>query len=353
MMRIPRFAGPFMSDMEAAPLDAPAVAASRRPSIPGSRRVLGAAAGSAVGIAALASASGLLPTLGPESMAAWAGAASLGAAAGALLAGRTRAASTGPPPAGSAAAAAAEVPAAWLHVVSGGTRGALEHTLVELVARFLARGERVLVVDGGRRLGLHAWFGADERLGLVECLEGPLPLLGLVQVGGHPGLYVLAHGRPATEERWSRLGHLFEEAWPHFGRVVLVLDPGAHEAVGDALRGRLLRGWWAGGPKELPRIALALSQRLGISFGQLELGDGSEVTLETLRERVGQLRAGLPEAVTEPAALPIPAPSAVAPALQREAEVLACNLQVRERLRFLIWTRRVRAESRREALAPA
>jgi hypothetical protein len=57
--------------------------------------------------------------------------------------------------------------------------------------------------------------------------------------------------------------------------------------------------------------------------------------------------------VEEPDDLVLPEPQMVAPAPPREAEILACNLQVRERLRFLIWMRRVQAESQRVVLSPA
>lgn len=338
---------------------APVVAAPARPRIPVSRLALGAAAGAATGVAALASVSGALPALGPDAPALWLGAAGLGTAAGTLLAARRVPAprlAAAPDPEGLMSPAgdpAPEIPTALLHLVSGATRRATEAAVAELAARFLAVGERVLVIDGARHRGVHAWFGLDERLGLVECLEGRLPLLGLVQSAGHPGLYLLAHGAPTTEERWSRLGRLLDEAWPHFGRILLVLDPGATEPVGDALRGRLLRAWWSGSEPALPKTARALSQRVGIWFGRIDLGGHADLTLEGLPERVRALRALLPMAAEDPAELALPAPAAPAPPKPREAEVLACNLQVRERLRFLIWMRRVQSESQRVELIPA
>ncbi len=320
-----------------------------------SRLALGAAAGSAAGAAAFAGIAGTLPAPGTDTPVPWAGAALLGAAAGLLLVARGGEADSAGR-AGTRASRADDafaLPVLPLQVVSGGSRTAVEAAVVELAARFLARGERVLVIDGGRRLALHEWVGASPRLGLVECLAGTLPLLGLVQCGGPPGLYVLSHGAPTTEERWSQLDHLLEQAWPHFGRVVLVLDSAAHGSVGDALRGRLLRAWWAGGSGALPRTALALSQRLGIWFVRIDLGARANVTLEGLEERVRELEALLPAPAPEPAPLVLPAPEAPAFAAASAPEVLACNLQVRERLRFLIWMRGLQAESRRAALVPA
>jgi hypothetical protein len=333
------------------------VAAPSRPRVTAARLALGAAAGAATGVATLASISGTLPTLGPDAPTAWAGVAGLGAVAGALLAARAPAPVAGATvPAGEShrvSDSAPEIPTALLHLVSGATRRATEAAVTELAARFLAVGERVLVIDGARHLQVHEWFGVDERLGLVECLEGRLPLLGMVQSSGHPGLYLLAHGAPTTEERWPRLGRLFDEAWPHFGRILLVLDPGATETVGDALRGRLLRAWWSGTEAALPKSARALSQRVGIWFGRIDLGLHADLTLEGLGERVRTLRELLPVAVEDAEDLVLPAPVVPAPVRPREAEVLACNLQVRERLRFLIWMRRVQAESQREVLSPA
>ncbi len=342
-----------MSAMDDA-LDALDVAAPRRPRARHLRFLLGAAAGSAAGIAALAAVSGLMPTLGPGTPIAWAGVALLGATAGGVLAARSeRRAEALVADATATSPSVPEVPTAALHVVSGATRRALEAAVAELAARYLARGERVLVVDAGRRLALHDWFGADPRLGLVECLAGRLPLLGLVQNGGQAGFYLLAHGAPTAQERWSQLGRLFEEAWPHFGRILMVVDPGAQEAIGDALRGRLLRGWWSGAPGALPRPAIALSQRLGIWFERIDLDARADATLETIGERVEWLRALAPAPLAEPVTVPLTPPPVVRATPARAPEVLACNLQVRERLRFLIWMRGVQAESRRVAPVPA
>ncbi len=260
---------------------------------------------------------------------------------------------------GRVATAADRASTSWLHVVSGPGPEAIARAVGDLGALFLARGERVLVVDGGRRLRLHQLNGGDERWGLVECLEGGMPLLGALQSGGHPGLFVLAHGAPARAERWERLGALLADARPHFTRVVLALDALAPRAVGEALAGRLLEGWWSERGPALPRSAQALSERLGIALSCMDLPSEVEPLLEASARAAAAppaLPAGEPEAAAFEAVLrtagdgePAPASAAAPPA---GPPVVASDPQVRERLRFLLWLRRVRAEDRGEAEAP-
>jgi hypothetical protein len=340
-----------MSDTDDAVDDSPA-AAPRGPRTILSCTLLGAAEGAAVAAGAFVAAGAALQGAWLDAPLAWAGAIALGAIVGACVALRRR---SGPAPKRPRSRAQLEpaLPAAWLQVVSGASREVLEATLTEMAARCLARGERVLVIDGGRATALHQTFGGEARLGLTECLREDYPLLGLVQSGGHAGLYLLAHGAPARLTRWSALGRLLEQAWRHFGRVFLVVDATAHHAVGDAVRGRVLEAWWAGASGGVPRVALALGERLGITFRHYGLGDRMHATLETLEARVLELRAGAEQPAPEPADLPArPAPAAEPVAVARP-QVLDCDLQVRERLRFLIWMRRVQAESRRETLVPA
>jgi hypothetical protein len=340
-----------MSDTDDAPHAVPA--APRDPARPLLPAAVGAAEGAAIAAGTFAACSPMVPAAALESPLTWAGALAGGALVGAFAAHRraARAASAG------ALLTPAAPPAArrdaWLQVVSGSARPAVEATLVELLAARLARGERVLVVDAARRLALHEAFGGDPRLGLVECLAGRFPLLGLVQGGGRPGLYLLAHGASAGEARWSQLGRLFEEAWPHFTRLYLVVEPSSPRELGDALRGRLLEGWWAGDARSLSQVALALAERLGISFLRSDLEVLPEPLPEALARRVAAIRETLPGPLAEPPALERrPAePPAAEPVRRRE--VLDCDLQVQERLRFLIWMRRVQAEGRREVLVPA
>ena len=87
---------------------------------------------------------------------------------------------------------------AWLHVVSGPSDTAVARGALDLAGRFLAGSQRVLIIDGGPRLRLHARFAGEARWGVIECLTGELPVLGLVQETGQPNLYMLTHGLPAS-----------------------------------------------------------------------------------------------------------------------------------------------------------
>lgn len=234
-----------------------------------------------------------------------------------------------------------------LHVVSGSTPSAVLRAALELAARRVALGERVLLVDGSARLRLHERLGRDARWGLLECLAADMPVLGLVQYAGHPGLYLLPHGNAERSVGWSSLGRKLDEVVPHFGRIVLALDPQAPAGIGDAVRGRAMEGWWAGTDRRAETAADVAMARFGIVFTGLDLSAFSDASLEVLAERVHVLRPPGPE--PEPA--PITAHALPGgPTLRRaslEPIVLDCDLQVRQRLRFLAWTRRVQAENRR------
>jgi hypothetical protein len=203
----------------------------------------------------------------------------------------------------------------------------------------------VLIVDGGRRLRLHDAFAADARYGLVETLVGEMPLLTVVQTAGIPGVYLLAHGHDGGEPSWGALGRLLADARPHFGRVILALEPAAPSSLGDILRGRVLEGWWADREATLSRVAEALQERVGIALTALDLNSVPRPTLEAMVERVRALRTEFGPSIAEVAPLQLPTPELPAAAPPPEAVVLDCDLQVRERLRFLIWMRRVQAES--------
>ncbi len=233
-----------------------------------------------------------------------------------------------------------------LHVVTGARPGLVLRAALELAAHRIAAGDRVLLVDGSPRLRLHDRIGRDARWGLLECLAADMPVLGLVQYAGHPGLYLLPHGKAERSVGWSQLGRKLDEVLPHFGRIILAVDSQAPGAVGDALRGRAMEGWWAGGDDRFPRAAESAMSRLGIAFSPLSLADLSEPSLEAMASRVVKLRPP-----GEPADLaPITAPATVelrpAPRPTLEPIVLDCDLQVRQRLRFLAWMRRVQAEGR-------
>jgi len=234
---------------------------------------------------------------------------------------------------------------AWLHIVSAATVPLLSRAVFELSARFLAGGHRVLLVDGSPRLRLHDRFDRESRWGVAECLGG-MPVLGLVQDTGRLGLYVLAHGSPDGDPQWSRIGALLAEARPHFGRAVLALDPDAPAVVGEALQGLHLEGWWPQWEREARRAA-GTGGRLGIPFGDLSLDHLLVPQLEALDARLWQLVAPAP--AEAPSAPETPrAPEAVAP----DSREMTSDPRARERLRFLLWMRRVEAESTRPAGTP-
>ncbi len=265
----------------------------------------------------------------------------------------------------------------WLHVVSGPDSSRIGQTVAALVASFLARAERVLVLDAGRRLRLHERFAGEARWGLGECLAGEVPLLGAVQLVGEPGFYFLAHGAPGRAERWDQMSRILEEAHAHFDRVILALDARVPREAALPLGGRVLEAWWGEPGPALPRSALALSERLGIAFSGTELSRSVEAMLEAegLPGRdssvpaalPGEGEASTPAAAGEAAVLPLveePGPARETPAsapagspllapdaaVVAEPLVLGCDLEVRERLRFLIWMRRLQAETRSRTL---
>lgn len=239
-----------------------------------------------------------------------------------------------------------ETTGAWLHVVSGPSIPTLSRAVFELCARFLARGERVLVLDGAPRLRLHERFDREAHWGLVECLAG-MPVLGLVQDSGRLGLYLLAHGTPGGPVDWSRLAAVVEDARPHFGRAVMAIDPDAPAAIGQVFAGVHLEAWWPSGGNEARR-ASGIGGRLGIQFSDLDLDSMLTPRLEALEARVWSLAAPAPpveaevEVEAEPAASAGGAGSDPVPA--GEPVSLEGEPEVAERLRFLLWTRRVRGE---------
>ncbi|MFI5371515.1 MAG: hypothetical protein ACHQ52_08155 [Candidatus Eisenbacteria bacterium] len=269
---------------------------------------------------------------------------------------------------------------AWLHLVSGPTPALAARAAFEVAADLIGRGGRVLMVDAGRRCMLHARLQREARWGVGECLDGTLPVLGVVQNTGFAGLHLLARGgEPAL--LWESLGRLADEAHALFEHVLVALDVDVPREAGMALAGRLVEGWWAG--EQVPeRAALALSERLGIVFSGMPLGPEAEVMLEAA-SAPARLAAATAEPVSAAPALTaegagilawemvMPIETASGPdwaALVRrhrdgldpgaaeqtpddETTVLAYDGDVRSRLEFLMWVRRVTGDAPRTPAA--
>jgi len=249
---------------------------------------------------------------------------------------------------------------AWLHVVTGPDRARIAEVTVAVAAELLEREGRVVVMDAGRRLRLHEVFGREPRWGVGECLSGELPLLGLVQDTGCPGLYLLAHGAAARAEDWPRLGRVLDDAQAHFAHCVLALDAAVPHEAGEALTGRHLEGWWAGSGAPT-RNGLAFSERTGITVTSYPLVGGLEAALERLVSAAdvpAPIDAPRPVAAAAPpewSAAQRPAPATIAePTPSPFAEDLPPSIldddgRVRERLRFLVWARSLRPKRQESA----
>lgn len=235
-----------------------------------------------------------------------------------------------------------------LHVVTGASPVLVARAALELASHRVAHGDRVLIVDGSPKLRLHERLGRDARWGLLECLAAEMPVLGLVQYGGHPGLYLLPHGNAGRSVGWSLLGRKLDELLPNFGRIILAVDPSAPTSLGDALRGRAMEGWWAGAERRHARGAEDAMGRLGIALNPLSLSDMPEASLEAMGTRVLVLRPAGPLPELAPITAPVPVPPPAPRRAVLEPIVLDCDLQVRQRLRFLAWMRRVQAEDQHE-----
>jgi len=249
---------------------------------------------------------------------------------------------------------------AWLHLVSGATPALTARAACTVAADLIERGGRVLLVDAGRRCLLHARFAREARWGLGECLDGSLPVLGVVQDTGHTGLHLLARGGEPSLA-WPMLGRLVDEAHAHFEHVLVALDSDVPREAGRAIAGRLVEGWWAG--ERLPeRNARALSERLGVVFSAMPLDQTSERLFESALgapARVAGETAATPAVApaaeivpveiaaaahaTEPAAVNADT-EAVAQA-DAEATILGCDGDVRARLEFLMWVRRMTGDA--------
>ena len=105
--------------------------------------------------------------------------------------------------------------------------------------------------------------------------------------------------------------------------------------IGEALGGWRLEGWWAGeanGARRRDRLV----GRLGIPLHGLDADLLPRATVESMDARLWSLAAGARS--SEPPADPAPAPC---PAGAAEPVTVACDPAVRERLRFLLWMRRL------------
>jgi hypothetical protein len=183
-------------------------------------------------------------------------------------------------------------------------------------------------------------------------LQRDVPLLGVVQCVGVPGLYLLVHGGPVPSRAWAGLGRLADDARQHFDRVVLALDLGAPYDVGGALAGRYVEAWWSDSDPERRAGAQSLSERIGIRMRGMDLDHEAKPMLELVRERIEVLReAGAPRPDELPVGGARPRPEPAAP-IRLDPLVLDCDLQVRERLRFLMWMRMLQREER-SGTAPA
>jgi hypothetical protein len=244
-----------------------------------------------------------------------------------------------------------------LHVVTGPHAQRVARGVLELAARFLAAGESVLVIDGSPRLALHARLGCAATPGLVDATEYERAVRDLVAPTACPGCSLLAHGDPLRHVRWPRFAMVYESARAEASRVILGLALDAPRAAGRALAGTPLTGWWAA-PDLTCRPAKGFARRQRIPLSDIELDPMLEPSLDGLRRRSRTLsgsRARTPvpvpdarllDPVVVEVAAPEPIPSRVAFAPPPEsADVFDGDPRVRERLRFLMWTRRMHADA--------
>ena len=262
---------------------------------------------------------------------------------------------------------------AWLHAVIASERSAVARALREVAGEFLARDERVLIVDTGRRFALHRSFDGASQWGLDACLSGALPLLGAVQHAGEPGLYLLARGTH-TEESLDSIGRVVDEARRHFARVIVAVEADAPPGLLAALRQRAARECRVGFATRPSAAPKTISDRAGILFMHWPLPGPSHPSLEALRRRLEASRAAFPTPVIPAAGSLTPVVSEADPAAgglvatvseaDRTASAIGdtaalpgptveCDAQTRERLRFLMWMRRVQSERRTRVADPS
>ena len=235
---------------------------------------------------------------------------------------------------------------AWLQIMSGPDPEHLRRGLFEAANALIEHGERVLIVDGARRLRFHDAIRGEPGPGLLECMSGALPIHEAIQGGAEERLCFLPRGNPMSPEAWPQLGRLLLEARPQFDRVVLALDFAAPHDVGPALEGLGAIGWWCpDGSASI--LASALAERIGIPMQNMRLPLPQDVLPEVEVQRPALVESGLaPRPATASVPYPVLGELDVRPRI--EPPVVDCDLQVRERLRFLVWMRSVQAESQRE-----
>lgn len=236
---------------------------------------------------------------------------------------------------------------AWLQVVAAARADLAARAAFEVAAHALATRRRVVLIDGSRDFRLHECLGLSGRLGFRECMGAGLPALGLLQNGGFTGLFLLGRGRQGNLGDWLPLDRVLEELRPHFEQVILVFERRVPAVVGGVLAGRLASGWWAGPGKAASRAARNTSAALAIPLFDIDLAAMPQPSLESLEARLADVLA-IPAGAEghEPFAAAPPGPIRVSP-----PAVLDCDLQVRQRLRFLAWMRRMRTERERAETA--
>ena len=231
---------------------------------------------------------------------------------------------------------------AWLHVVSAPDAARLTRGLLEAAAALIGRGDRLLVVDGARRLRFHEAIRCEGGPGLLECLADERAVFQTIQARTGECLGFLPRGDPMRSEVWSRLGRLLYEVRTRFDRVLLALDFAVPHEVAPAIDGLGAAGWWCpdGSASILPS---ALAERIGIPLQNIRLTMSEDVVHEMKRMLAGLLPS-IPTPATRPA-VRIP----YGPMRRRaQPQVVDCDLQVLERLRFLLWMRGIQSEGLHE-----
>lgn len=235
---------------------------------------------------------------------------------------------------------------AWLHVVSGPDPEHLTRGLLEAAAALIGHDERLIVVDGARRLRFHDAIRREGAPGLLECLAGELPVFEAIQGGAGEGQCFLPRGNPMRSEAWPQLGRLLLELRTRFDRVLLALDFAVPHEVGPALEGLGAAGWWCP-DRSASILSSALAERIGIPLQNIRLSMSEEVMRDIGRMLAGALRSSpappaMPDLLLGRGSRRLPAKPPTEP------PIVDCDLQVMGRLRFLLWMRGIQSEGHRE-----
>jgi hypothetical protein len=235
---------------------------------------------------------------------------------------------------------------AWLHVLSGPDPEHLTRGLLEAASALIEHGERLLLVDGARRLRFHETIRREGGPGLLECLAGELPVLEAIQGGAGEGQCFLPRGNPMRSEAWPQLGHLLRDVRTRFDRVLLALDFAVPHEAGPALEGIGAAGWWCpDGSASI--LSSALAERIGIPLRNIRLSMSDDVLDQTARMLSG-LFPSVPASRIRTTAPPGRGPSGSVVRPRTEPQIVDCDLQVMGRLRFLVWMRGIQSEGLRE-----